>query len=98
MKFHAFSLIAMFMVTANALVVPMDSMGDAPELVKRQDPAPTSTHTDNSVSTFTDEPTPTLASIPTNEPTHTPVSTHTDEPTHVLKSDPTHTPIFSAIL
>ncbi|KAH6591523.1 hypothetical protein BASA50_008699 [Batrachochytrium salamandrivorans] len=40
MKFHAFSLIAMFMVIANALVVPMDSMDGASGLVKRQDSDP----------------------------------------------------------
>ncbi|KAH6597735.1 hypothetical protein BASA50_004340 [Batrachochytrium salamandrivorans] len=45
MKFHAFSLIAMFMVTANALTIPMDSMDDASGLVKRQDSGPTFTPT-----------------------------------------------------
>ncbi|KAH6595397.1 hypothetical protein BASA50_005915 [Batrachochytrium salamandrivorans] len=40
MKFHALSLIAMFMVTANALIIPMDPMGDASGLVKRQDSDP----------------------------------------------------------
>ncbi|KAH9272371.1 hypothetical protein BASA83_005464 [Batrachochytrium salamandrivorans] len=30
----------MFMVTANAVVVPMDSTDDAPGLVKRQNPVP----------------------------------------------------------
>ncbi|KAH6600830.1 hypothetical protein BASA50_002035 [Batrachochytrium salamandrivorans] len=40
MKLLALSLIAMFMVTANALIIPMDSMGDASGLVKRQDSDP----------------------------------------------------------
>ncbi|KAH6593540.1 hypothetical protein BASA61_004277 [Batrachochytrium salamandrivorans] len=49
MKFHAFSLIAMFMVTANALTGSMDSMDDASGLVKRQDSDPFSTPTDDSI-------------------------------------------------
>ncbi|KAH6578966.1 hypothetical protein BASA60_003452 [Batrachochytrium salamandrivorans] len=110
MKFHAFSLIAMFMVTANALTIPMDSMDGASGLVKRQDSGPTFTPTNgpklrptvdlifNTTPTFTPTNGPKLSPTVDLIFNTTPTFTHTDEPTHVLKSDPTHTPIFSAIL
>ncbi|KAH6564467.1 hypothetical protein BASA62_007880 [Batrachochytrium salamandrivorans] len=37
MKFSVFSLISMFMVTANALATPTDPEDDAPKLIKRAD-------------------------------------------------------------
>ncbi|KAH9248627.1 hypothetical protein BASA81_013697 [Batrachochytrium salamandrivorans] len=83
MKFHALSLIAMFMVTANALTGPMDSMGDASGLVKRQNPVPSPTSTD--------DPTPILR--PTDDPTDVPILRPTDDPTAVPKFTPTDDPI-----
>ncbi|KAH6567147.1 hypothetical protein BASA50_010090 [Batrachochytrium salamandrivorans] len=73
MKFSAFSLIAMFMVTANALVVPMDSMGDASGLVKRQDSDPKPNPAAPSSSpTPTEDAKPMLTPVFMRTPTPTP--------------------------
>ncbi|KAH9250039.1 hypothetical protein BASA81_012172 [Batrachochytrium salamandrivorans] len=83
MKFHAFSLIAMFMVTANALIIPMDSMGDASGLVKRQEPNPTEDPTLKP----TDDPTP-----PPPPPPPPPVLTPNSTPMPTPRSRPTRLP------
>ncbi|KAH6566493.1 hypothetical protein BASA50_011371 [Batrachochytrium salamandrivorans] len=72
MKFSAFSLIAMFMVTANAVVVPMDSTDDAPGLVKRQNPVPVPSPTDDPKPRPTDDPTPVVRNEPTSVVTDIP--------------------------
>ncbi|KAH9245721.1 hypothetical protein BASA81_016781 [Batrachochytrium salamandrivorans] len=104
MKFHALSLIAMFMVTANALTAPMNSMGDASGLVKRQNPVPEPT--DEPKPSPTDDPTPVpkftpttlpvLALNPDPNPTEDPILRPTDDPTSVPKFTPTTLPVLAS--
>ncbi|KAH6597154.1 hypothetical protein BASA50_004658 [Batrachochytrium salamandrivorans] len=90
MKFHALSLITMFMVTANAVVVPMDSMGDASGLVKRQEPNPEPT--DEPKPSPTDDPTPVPKFIPTTLPVLASNSDPTPAPRRARGSRPTRFP------
>ncbi|KAH9264200.1 hypothetical protein BASA83_012340 [Batrachochytrium salamandrivorans] len=96
MKLSAFSLIAMFMVTANALVIPMDSTDDASGLVKRQSPNPTEDPTLNLPMTlvlnraFFPLLPMSLNPRPTDEPT--PNITPRSTPTNKLKLRPTDEP------
>ncbi|KAH6588441.1 hypothetical protein BASA50_010735 [Batrachochytrium salamandrivorans] len=99
MKLSAFSLIAMFMVTANAVVIPMDSMDDAPGLVKRQDSGFVLRPTDDPTSVVENKPTPVVSNEPAFTPTEDariwdtddsdPVPRPTDDPTSVVENKPT---------
>ncbi|KAH6584910.1 hypothetical protein BASA60_000787 [Batrachochytrium salamandrivorans] len=79
----------MFMVTANALIIPMDSMGDASGLVKRQNepnptedlPYPTSKPTDDPDS----PPPPPPPPPPVLTPNSTPMPTPRSRPTRLPK-------------
>ncbi|KAH9274086.1 hypothetical protein BASA83_003388 [Batrachochytrium salamandrivorans] len=78
MKFHAFSLIAMFMVTANALAGPMDCMDGASGLVQ-------------ATKTLL-LPTPDFELIPTIRPNPTPVPRSNPTPPPVLALSPAPSP------
>ncbi|KAH6600534.1 hypothetical protein BASA50_002234 [Batrachochytrium salamandrivorans] len=104
MKLLALSLIAMFMVTVIALIIPVDSMDDASGLVKRQNPVPVSAPTDDPVlnraffSTPTDDPTPSITPVLKSTPTHVLRSDSTSPPVLRFTPTPNPKPIFSDIL